>query len=610
MTEHKMVRYIWISMLMMVMTWSVSITSAHAWWNGQWEYRKKIAIDTTASGADIQQNMQDFPVLIRLHSGNFDFTKTKENGDDLRIVSSDDLTLLKYHIELYDAFDEIALVWVKVPAVSGANNQGHVWLYYGNEEAASGSDPKNTFDPHYLSVFHFNEYEGTPQDVSTYSTHSSEYTGGLGLAGAIGNGGTFSGSGNSLVVADNPAINFSGGFTFSAWIKMFQPQENAWIFSRMSGDKGIIIAVRGTKAVVKIADGTQVYETEATADIPLEGWHHLAVSMASKGRATLYIDGIQAQWVETQMDLSTASGDIRIGADAQGVHSFSGDLDEIRISGTARSQGWIRAAYASQGSDARMLAFSLEEISEDSGSGMPIFYLATIFQNITIDGLFVIGMLLILSGLSWVVMISKGLFLYNTSKVNKEFLIQYNQAEDPMGVEIGTERFDGSGFYRIYEAGVNCLDFSSVQPAASEDMETVESDAQETPTVSLSDKKIDKLKAVLEEGLVEESKKLNAWLIVLTMSISGGPFLGLLGTVWGVMNTFAAMAEAGEANIMAIAPGVASALSTTVFGLIVAIPALFGYNFLASKIRDLTADCGIFVDQFALKVDAAYGREL
>ena len=74
------------------------------------------------------------------------------------------------------------------------------------------------------------------------------------------------------------------------------------------------------------------------------------------------------------------------------------------------------------------------------------------------------------------------------------------------------------------------------------------------------------------------------------------------------MNTFAAMAEAGEANIMAIAPGVASALSTTVFGLIVAIPALFGYSYLVGRIRDMTADNSMFVDQFAIKVDAVFGE--
>jgi biopolymer transport protein ExbB len=113
----------------------------------------------------------------------------------------------------------------------------------------------------------------------------------------------------------------------------------------------------------------------------------------------------------------------------------------------------------------------------------------------------------------------------------------------------------------------------------------------------------------MEESYIKEDKKLNSWLVLLTMAITGGPFLGLLGTVWGVMNTFAAMAEAGEANIMAIAPGVASALSTTVFGLIVAIPALFGYNFLAGRIKNISADMDIFMDQFLLRIEDIYGGE-
>ena len=111
------------------------------------------------------------------------------------------------------------------------------------------------------------------------------------------------------------------------------------------------------------------------------------------------------------------------------------------------------------------------------------------------------------------------------------------------------------------------------------------------------------LKTALEEGFVKETQRLNSRILVLTLAITGGPFLGLLGTVWGVMNTFAALAEAGEANIMAIAPGVASALSTTVFGLIVAIPALFAYNYLVAKIKIITADLTVFIDQFTLKMD-------
>jgi biopolymer transport protein ExbB len=114
-------------------------------------------------------------------------------------------------------------------------------------------------------------------------------------------------------------------------------------------------------------------------------------------------------------------------------------------------------------------------------------------------------------------------------------------------------------------------------------------------------------KAAMERGLVEENRKLNAWMVILTMAISGGPFLGLLGTVFGVMNTFAAMADAGEANLAAIAPGVASALAATVSGLLVAIPALFAYNYLAAKIKTITAEMTSFVDYFSLKVEGALG---
>ena len=141
------------------------VSSAQAWWNEEWQFRKKIALDTTSAGAEISQNLAEYPVLIRLHSGNFDFTQANENGDDLRFVGTDDTTLLKYHIEQFEAFDEIAYVWVKVPQLAAGSDQGHIWLYYGNKAAVSGGDPKSTFDPQFQAVYHFNEFEGLPQDA-------------------------------------------------------------------------------------------------------------------------------------------------------------------------------------------------------------------------------------------------------------------------------------------------------------------------------------------------------------------------------------------------------------------------------------------------------------
>src|SRR3546814_20373345 len=86
-------------------------------------------------------------------------------------------------------------------------------------------------------------------------------------------------------------------------------------------------------------------------------------------------------------------------------------------------------------------------------------------------------------------------------------------------------------------------------------------------------------------------------MVLLTIAISGGPFIGLLGTVLGVMITFASVAAAGEDNINAIAPGIAEALLATVAGLAVAIPALFGYNYLLSLVEEITTANQIFVDE-------------
>ncbi|HBO69174.1 MAG TPA: DUF2341 domain-containing protein, partial [Deltaproteobacteria bacterium] len=76
----------------------------------------------------------------------------------------------------------------------------------------------------------------------------------------------------------------------------------------------------------------------------------------------------------------------------------------------------------------------------------------------------------------------------------------------------------------------------------------------------------------------------------------------------GVMNTFASMAEAGDANLAAIAPGVASALACTLAGLVVAIPALFAYSYLTGNIKDLSAEMNMFIDEFLLKIEEGEGE--
>ena len=120
--------------------------------------------------------------------------------------------------------------------------------------------------------------------------------------------------------------------------------------------------------------------------------------------------------------------------------------------------------------------------------------------------------------------------------------------------------------------------------------------------LNLTTQAVNAIRATMDGALVRELQKLNSQMVLLTIAISGGPFLGLLGTVVGVMITFAAIAASGDVNVNAIAPGIAAALVATVAGLAVAIPALFGYNYLGSRIKEISADMHVFVDEFVAKI--------
>src|SRR4051812_9708772 len=110
----------------------------------------------------------------------------------------------------------------------------------------------------------------------------------------------------------------------------------------------------------------------------------------------------------------------------------------------------------------------------------------------------------------------------------------------------------------------------------------------------------------MERAVGENALRLESQMILLATAVSGAPFLGLLGTVWGVMDTFSGVASAGSANLAAMAPGVSAALITTVTGLLVAIPAMFGYNFLVTTIRGMVVELDNFAAELASEFEHKY----
>ena len=120
----------------------------------------------------------------------------------------------------------------------------------------------------------------------------------------------------------------------------------------------------------------------------------------------------------------------------------------------------------------------------------------------------------------------------------------------------------------------------------------------------LSGRSMEAIKATLDGGLVREVQRLNSQLVFLTIGIAGGPYLGLLGTVIGVMITFAVIAKSGAVEVNSIAPGIAGALLATVAGLAVAIPCLFAYSYISTRIKDAVSDMQVFIDEFVAILEA------
>ena len=110
------------------------------------------------------------------------------------------------------------------------------------------------------------------------------------------------------------------------------------------------------------------------------------------------------------------------------------------------------------------------------------------------------------------------------------------------------------------------------------------------PTVMMRDS----LLMAMERTVSESTANFRRYLTFLATTTSVSPFLGLLGTVWGIMIAFLDIANRGSANISVVAPGIADALITTIAGLAVAIPAVIGYNYLTNRIRRIVETCNNF----------------
>ena len=217
------------------------------------------------------------------------------------------------------------------------------------------------------------------------------------------------------------------------------------------------------------------------------------------------------------------------------------------------------------------------------------------FQETSISGLVIIAALFIASIFSWSVMITKFRMIRFARKQTERFSSIFKKNRQPLHVYETGLLFEGSPTYAVYRAGCEELAYQMLGSGEVDDTFTARVEVADR----ISTAQMRSVTAAMERAVGESGLRMESQMIILATAVSGSPFLGLLGTVWGVMDTFSGVAMAGTPNLAAMAPGVSGALLTTVVGLLVAIPAMFGYNFLVTSLLAMIVQTDNFAAQLS-----------
>jgi biopolymer transport protein ExbB/TolQ len=239
---------------------------------------------------------------------------------------------------------------------------------------------------------------------------------------------------------------------------------------------------------------------------------------------------------------------------------------------------------------------------------LPFFVTGAIsfaFNQSTASGKLIVLILFASSIGAWTVMITKFIQLALARRSSAQFMTAFRAERLPVGLFIKQRRFSESPLNALYEAGCK---------AAANEFELIGINPDELFMGALGageyrrlePHQIEAIRIVVDRTMADEALRLEDRMGVLATAVSACPFLGLLGTVWGVMDAFGGMATSGAAMLSAVAPGISGALLTTVVGLIVALPSSIGYNMLTSRIRRLSVQMDNFSQEFVASIQQHY----
>ena len=212
----------------------------------------------------------------------------------------------------------------------------------------------------------------------------------------------------------------------------------------------------------------------------------------------------------------------------------------------------------------------------------------------------VLLVLLAMSVISWAIILHKALQFRMVTRESARFLKTYRESRRFSLVASGAKRLRQSPLGRVYLAAYQELSASGAPPP------DVMDGPSEPGEEGISIDRLDSVQRAMRRVHSSEVERMERYLPFLATTASSGPFIGLLGTVVGIMNSFQAIGTQGSASLAVVAPGISGALVATAAGLAAAIPAVVGYNYFVGRMRHWTTE----MDNFALELANLVERRL
>jgi hypothetical protein len=315
-----------------------SSVNGPAWYNGAWPYRKAITI---ASGqVSGPSNLTNFPMLFSVTDANLG-SAAQATGNDILFTASDGVTKLNHEIESYISSNGTLVAWVQVPTLSYSVNTV-LYMYYGNGSAASQQNPAGSWDSNFVGVYHFPSGSTLTANDSTGNTNNGSINNATGTTGIAGGGASFNGSSSTIDMGSSSTFDDST-LTYEAWVKP-SPISGPSVTFISQGTQGPTFRVKAAGNIYS-SDECVVDNNLSTAAVTFNAWNFVAMTWnSSTGAYQYFVNGQPAGGGTTPETFVWNT--FRVGDAHCYPEYYGGVMDEIRMSNTARSAGWIATEYA------------------------------------------------------------------------------------------------------------------------------------------------------------------------------------------------------------------------------------------------------------------------